>query len=98
LIRALEPQEGVEIMQRQRKANSLNKLTSGPGMLAKALAITKELNGIDVTERSSELFIVEGVMEKIQICSSHRIGVKIDLPQDLRFFIMRNKFVSKPRK
>ncbi|MGC8939571.1 MAG: DNA-3-methyladenine glycosylase [Candidatus Bathyarchaeia archaeon] len=95
LIRALEPVESVEIMQKLRKASSLSKLTSGPGMLTKALCITKELNGIDVTERSSQLFVVKGEIEKFQVCSSHRVGVKFDLPQDLRFFIVGNKFVSK---
>jgi DNA-3-methyladenine glycosylase len=95
LIRALEPMEGVETMQRNRKTKSLNKLTSGPGMLTKALAINKALNGVDVTEAGSELLIIEGENGNFQIGSSQRIGVKMDLPQNLRFFIKENKFVSK---
>jgi DNA-3-methyladenine glycosylase len=95
LIRALEPMEGIETMQRNRKTKSLNNLTSGPGMLTKALAITKGLNGVDVTGASSKLLIIEGGKENIRVGSSHRIGVKTDLPQNLRFFIKDNKFVSK---
>ncbi|MEM3597009.1 MAG: DNA-3-methyladenine glycosylase [Candidatus Bathyarchaeia archaeon] len=95
LIRALEPLNGIEIMQANRNLKSLCRLTSGPGMLTKALAITKALNGVDVTEVSGPLLVVEGGKEIFEIDSSRRIGVKLDLPQNLRFFIKGNKFVSK---
>ncbi|RLI42459.1 hypothetical protein DRO59_04080 [Candidatus Bathyarchaeota archaeon] len=95
LIRAIEPLEGIEIMRKNRKVEEIRNLTSGPGKLTKALAITKEQNGIDVAEISSELTIAEGKMESFEIGTSHRIGVKNDLPQELRFFIKGNKFVSK---
>jgi DNA-3-methyladenine glycosylase len=95
LIRALEPLEGVEDMSKNRKVENLCELTSGPGKLTKALAITKDLNGIDVTRTDSELFVAEGKNGDFQIGTSHRIGVKADLPQDLRFFIKGNMFVSK---
>ncbi|HDN05635.1 MAG TPA: 3-methyladenine DNA glycosylase, partial [Candidatus Bathyarchaeota archaeon] len=95
LIRAIEPLEGIEIMRKNRKVEDIRNLTSGPGKLTKALAITKEQNGIDVTERSSELTIAEGKMESFEIETSHRIGVKNDLPRELRFFVKGNKFVSK---
>jgi len=95
LIRAIEPLEGIEIMRKNRKVEDIRNLTSGPGKLTKALAITKEQNGIDVTERSSELTIAEGKMESFEIETSHRIGVKNDLLRELRFFVKENKFVSK---
>ncbi|MEM2105400.1 MAG: DNA-3-methyladenine glycosylase [Candidatus Bathyarchaeia archaeon] len=95
LIRALEPLNGIGIMQDNRNAKSLYKLTSGPGMLTKALVITKELNGVDVTEAGNPLFIVDSKEKCFEIGSSRRIGVKADLPQNLRFFIKGNKFVSK---
>jgi len=96
LIRALEPIFGVEIMKKNRKVKDLRFLTNGPGKLARALAITKELNGVYVTKRSSPLMVMEDEGESFEICSSHRIGVKFDLPQELRFFIKGNRFVSKP--
>lgn len=96
LIRALEPICGLETMKKNRKVKDLCCLTSGPGKLARALAITKELNGVYVTKRNSPLMVIEGEGESFEICSSHRIGVKFDLPQELRFFIKGNKFVSKP--
>jgi len=95
LLRAIEPLEGIETMQKNRNAEDMFDLTSGPGKLTKALAITKELNGVDVTKKNSQILVVEGRSESFQICSSHRIGVKADLPQKLRFFIKGNMFVSK---
>jgi len=94
LIRAIEPIEGIEIMWNNRNVKKLRDLTNGPGKLTKALAITKDLNGIDVTERDSQLLVIEGEKEGFEIYSSHRIGVKADLPQKLRFLIKGNKFVS----
>lgn len=95
LIRALEPIQGMEIMKKHRAATDIYALTSGPGKLSKALAITKELNGVDVADVKSKLFIVEGNMASFEVYTSHRIGVKMDLPQELRFYLKENKFVSK---
>jgi len=95
LIRAIEPLQGIETMQKNRNVKHIRDLSSGPGKLTKALAITKELNGVDVTKRNSQLVIVEGKRESFEVCSSHRIGVKVDLPRELRFFVKGNKFVSK---
>lgn len=93
LIRAIEPRKGIKTMEKNRNAKKLRDLTNGPGKLTKALAITKELNGVDVTE-NSQLVILEGEKESFEVCSSHRIGVKIDLPRKLRFFVKGNRFVS----
>lgn len=94
LIRAVEPLQGLETMRNNRKVKDIRDLTCGPGKLTKAFAITKELNGIDVYVRDSRLMVVEGKEESFDIFSSHRIGVKVDLPQELRFFVKGNKFVS----
>ena len=95
LIRAIEPLEGVEAMLENRSVKNMRELTSGPGKLTRALAITKDLNGVDVTKKDSKLFVAEGRNETFQIGTSPRIGVKADLPQNLRFFIKGNMFVSK---
>jgi DNA-3-methyladenine glycosylase len=95
LIRAIEPTQGVETMLENRNVKDLRDLTSGPGKLTKALAITKDLNGTNITKRDSELAVFENKKENFEVGSSHRIGVKKDLPQELRFFVKGNKFVSK---
>jgi len=95
LIRAIEPIDGIEIMRNNRNVKRLRDLTNGPGKLTKALAVSKGLNGVDVTERDSQLSVIKGEKEDFEISSSHRIGVKSDLPQRLRFSIKGNEFVSR---
>lgn len=96
LIRAIEPIGGLETMLKNRNVKDPRDLTSGPGKLTKALAITKDLNGTDVTKRNSKVALFENKKENFEVSSSHRIGVKRDLQQELRFFVKGNKFVSKP--
>src|SRR5258708_10070051 len=48
LIRALEPLEGIELMQRHRKTTRLLDLTRGPGRLAAALQIHRRHHGLDL--------------------------------------------------
>jgi len=95
LIRAVEPIRGIEVMVKNREVKKFHSLTNGPGKLSKALVITKTLNGIDVTRRESQLIVTGGKKEEFEMASSHRIGVRMDLPEELRFFIKGNKFVSK---
>lgn len=97
LIRAIEPLEGVEIMMKNRGVRDIYSLTNGPGKLTKALAITMQLNGVDVTDKISKIQVMEDMQGKFEIEESFRIGVKKDLPKKLRFFIRGNKFVSRPR-
>jgi DNA-3-methyladenine glycosylase len=100
LIRALRPLRGIRTMQKNRNVKDPLELTNGPGKLTKALSITKELNAINVTRQTSELTVIESATKASEVCSSRRIGVKKDLPVDLRFFLCQSKFVSraKPRR
>ena len=98
LIRALQPLEGIEIMKKNRGIDNIYRLTSGPGMLTKALKIDKSLNGVEVTSPQSPICIEDRGYKVFKICCSHRIGVKRDLPEKLRFYIKDNPFVSIPRK
>jgi DNA-3-methyladenine glycosylase len=95
LIRALEPLEGIEIMRRRRpKARTDRDLTSGPGKLTRALAITRAHNGVDVTR--GDLIVRTAASRKpFEIELSKRIGITkcADLP--LRFTIKGNRFVSR---
>ena len=95
LIRALEPVTGVELMHRRRLVSNERELTSGPGKLTRAMGITREHHGLDLTDARSELVIVEGKVERFEVASSHRIGVSRDLKRELRFYIQGNPFVSR---
>jgi DNA-3-methyladenine glycosylase len=95
LIRALEPLEGKELMSRRRRTELELELTSGPGRLTQAMAITKKQHGIDLTKPSGELVILDKKSRSVDIASSHRIGVSADLKRKLRFYIRGNPYVSR---
>ena len=97
LIRAIEPLEGIKIMKRNRGITDderLVDLTNGPGKFTVAFGIDKRLNGVCLTSERSPIYIVDNQIQ-ITVSSSKRIGVKADLPKDLRFYIEGNSFVSK---
>lgn len=94
LIRAIHPIEGISLMKRNRGVNSEENLTNGPGRLSVALKINKDLNGIDVTKKGSKIVILN-TSKKFRIGTSHRIGVKKDLKEELRFFAVNDPFVSR---
>jgi DNA-3-methyladenine glycosylase len=95
LIRGLEPLKGVQAMMRNRGMENIQNLTNGPGKLAKALAVTNELNGLDITEYVSSLVVTASENEVFDTATSRRTGVTRDLPEELRFYIEGNRFVSK---
>lgn len=94
LIRALEPTKGLAIMRKNRPVRNIFHLTNGPGKLTRALKINKSLNRIFVFSEESEIVVANNEMQ-FRIGSSGRIGVRKDLQMDLRFFIERNRFVSR---
>ena len=73
LIRAIEPEKGLKIMQKNRGKQDTKNLTNGPAKLAQALEITKKQYGVDVTKKS-EIYIMEGTKPK-KIIASPRIGI-----------------------
>ena len=48
LIRALEPVDGIELMQERRRQQKESSLCSGPGKLCQALALTRVENGMSL--------------------------------------------------
>lgn len=78
LIRAIVPQEGIEIMRRHRGRVDDRRLADGPGKLCRALGITRAQNGLDLTA-DPELFIEPGVaVDEAEIVATPRIGVRGD--------------------
>ena len=81
-------------MMKNRNMKDLSNLTNGPGKLTIALEIDKRYNLIDATEENSVIHVLENEFD-FEIDNTHRIGVKKDLREKLRFFIKGNKFVSR---
>jgi DNA-3-methyladenine glycosylase len=85
LIRALEPLEGIDVMQERSQAD-LAKITIGPGNLSKALGLSVEQNGHNALAKGSQIIIKPGfVITAEQIREAKRKGDKNDAPL-LRFF------------
>ena len=95
LIRALEPVAGVGLMRRRRPAaRRLEDLASGPGKLTLAMAITRALNGADVTRGC--LVVRRPIEERaFEIDATPRIGIRQCADWPLRFVIRGNRFVSR---
>ncbi len=96
LIRAIEPLEGVSIMQLNRGVERLRDLTRGPGRLAAALRVDRSLDGLDLC-RKGPLWLGRGEHEPGEIGQSIRIGVSRDANRTLRFYLRDNPFVSGPK-
>ena len=96
LIRAVEPLEGIPLMQARRGTTVLTDLARGPGRVAQAMDITLGLDGIDLTQ-PGPLWLGSINRPVGEIGVSIRIGITkaVDLP--LRFFERGSKFVSGPR-
>lgn len=100
LLRAIEPLEGIEVMQRLRGGKDLRMLGRGPACLTQALGITRAENGVDLCERESGLWIEHGEpMAKRHVSVSPRIGLGKTpepwLSKPWRYFVAGSPFVSR---
>jgi DNA-3-methyladenine glycosylase len=95
LIRALEPMDGIPIMQRNRGVERVRDLARGPGRLAQALRIIdRGLDGLDLCRRGP-LWLGHGDdPEPGEIGQSVRIGITKDAHRLLRFYLRDSPFVS----
>lgn len=98
LIRALEPSEGIDVMQSRRGSTiALRHLTSGPGKLTKSMGIDRTWNGKVLTE--SEIWVEDaGTVPAKLIEVSKRIGIDYagdDAKLPWRFSFKGNPWVSK---
>jgi DNA-3-methyladenine glycosylase len=98
LVRAIDPLEGVALMEKNRGISTLRDLTRGPGRLAAALRIDKSLDGIDLCAPKSALWLGAPVQRVGTIGVTTRIGLSREAHRKLRFFERGNRFVSGPAK
>jgi DNA-3-methyladenine glycosylase len=100
LIRALEPLEGVPLMEKRRRTRHVKDLCSGPGKLVLAMGMKPHLNGCPLyrgplTIRSADTCPAPHSLGEAAVAAAPRIGIKkaADLP--LRFYLQGNPFVSR---
>jgi DNA-3-methyladenine glycosylase len=96
LIRAVQPCEGLELMQARRRTRDASLLASGPGRLCQAFAIERSLSGIDLC--GDTLFVEDHHEPPVDLVATTRIGVHYagawkDVPW--RFYIAGHPGVSK---
>ena len=102
LIRAINPTEGLDIMQFRRNMPLIKPtITSGPGSVAKALGISRQVNGISL--QSDTLWIEDKrlIFTDSEIAAVPRVGVDYageDAKLPYRFYVKGNPYVSKPNK
>ena len=98
LIRALEPINGIEIMlERTGKIMLDNTLTKGPGNVAKAMGISKNISGLMVGEKIINIYKDDISFFQNEIGTSKRIGIDgagTDAFLPYRFYLKGNRFVS----
>ena len=104
LIRAIEPVLGRELMQRNRPVKELPNLTNGPAKLCAALGIDRGLDGLNLCDSNSLLFIGSNPavrqFHRTQgpIATATRVGLSKAAELPLRFYLAQSRFVSrKPR-
>lgn len=97
LLRALEPTNGLELMQRRRGTERIHDLARGPGRLAAAMGIDRRLDGSDLCARG-RLWLGAAAQPPGTIGQSVRIGITREAHRKLRFFERDNAFVSGPKR
>lgn len=94
LIRAVEPLEGLELVERNRQKRGVE-TTNGPAKLCQALRIDRQLNGHDL--RQGELRLIpDKSLPKTAITQTTRVGISQGKDVPWRFYITGNPYVSKP--
>ena len=96
LIRAIEPTDGIAIMERNRGTKRVLDLARGPGRLAAALQVDRRLDGIDLCQ-AGPLWLGSDDQASGKIAQSKRIGITRAADSLLRFYLRGNRFVSGPR-
>lgn len=92
LIRALQPVEGIRLMQKRRSVSDPLRLTNGPGKLTQAMGIHSKHNNTNIS--SGPIRLEKGISTS-KILSSARIGITRATELPWRFYIKDNAFVSK---
>ena len=96
LLRALEPIEGLPLMQRRRGTAAVRDLCRGPGKLAQAFDIDIRFDGVDLLA-DRRLWIGETARRATALGKSPRIGITKAARRHLRFYEVGSPFLSGPR-
>ena len=97
LVRALEPVDGLELMRERRSGvTDDSRLARGPGNVARALGLTRAHDGQDLV--AGPLWLSDRPARRggLRIACGPRIGIRVALDRDWRFFLAGHPCLSVP--
>ncbi|WP_026995317.1 DNA-3-methyladenine glycosylase [Flectobacillus major] len=95
LIRALEPTQGIELMQERRNSLILKNLCSGPAKLVQAMGIHKDMNFWTIQQSNLSVLPPQSNIAENDIVTTTRIGITQGADLPYRFYIKNNPFISR---
>lgn len=92
LLRAAEPDEGIEIMKQNAPHSPTRRQLSGPGKFCRAFGLTRAQNGVDLT--GNEIYLEDRCTGDVNIIRTPRIGINHGTELDWRFYDADSEAVS----
>jgi DNA-3-methyladenine glycosylase len=92
LIRALEPEEGIDAMRARRLTEKARLLCSGPGRLCQALAVDAAMDGLALDRAP---FSLDPAPKPPEVAVGPRIGITRAVDEPWRFGVAGSPFVSR---
>jgi DNA-3-methyladenine glycosylase len=93
LIRALEPQNGLDVIRERRGLDDPRLLCAGPGRLCQALGVTREHDGLALDQPPFELRARE---EPVEVIAGLRIGISVATESPWRYGAAGSRYLSRP--
>jgi DNA-3-methyladenine glycosylase len=98
LLRAIEPLDGIELMDSTLRRKQWADIGRGPGRLTKALQVDLRDDGLDLCSAGSSLWLAETTRKTGAIGKTVRIGLTHGATRLLRFYERGNEHISGPKR
>jgi DNA-3-methyladenine glycosylase len=92
LLRAIQPTHGLDSMRARRGADDLRLLSSGPGKLCQALAVTRGHDGLPLDRPPFEL---QPARTRVEVVSGPRVGITAAADRPWRYGLVGSPFLSR---
>ena len=93
LIRAIEPQHGIDVIRARRGGVSDRDLCRGPGRVCQALRIDRAMDGVAL---EAPLFEIRAIGGDPDVVAGPRIGISRAAEVPWRFGLAGSRFLSRP--
>lgn len=101
LVRAIEPLFGQNFMHARRPVSDERQLSNGPAKLCEAMGIDRSLDGLDLCDPLSPLFIARNpdvktfLADRGPMVTTTRIGITRAAEHPFRFYLEGSRYISK---